>query len=271
MRRWLCAALVASCQPAATPLDALGSLRTIDVAEDAGAPARVTLFMARGRLQLGSRGTHTVSGTVKTNLPAFEPVVERTRVGLEIAQRTRDVERDWPRGARGEWRLALDDTATDLNLLLHTVETELDVGGLALRSLRVRGDAGAVMIDWSRPNTRSMTIDIATYVGPIALRHLGRSGASKVRIRNMVGPIDLDFGARIASDVEVRIEGMSSPVRVLLPKGASARAFVRSDMGIVEAPGWIGEGKERRLGRGRPRVTLHIRVAQGPVMLRVAR
>ncbi|HZO12096.1 MAG TPA: hypothetical protein VFB62_02525 [Polyangiaceae bacterium] len=268
----LCAVLfLVSCQPAATPLDALASLRTIEVAEDAPAPARVTVFMARGRLKLAPGGTHTVSGTVRTNLPAFEPVVERTRVGLEIAQRTRDLERDWPRGARGEWRLALDKTASDLTLLVHTVETELDLGGLSLRSLRVRGDAGAVMIDWSRRNTRSMTLDIATYVGPIALRQLGRSGASKVHIRNMVGPIDIDFGPRIANDVEVRIEGMTSPVRVIVPKSTSARAFVNSDMGIVEAPGWIGEGKERRIGSGRPSVTLHIRVAQGPVELAVGK
>ena len=53
----LCAALfLVSCQPAATPLDALASLRTIEIAEDAPAPARVTVFMARGRLKLALHG-----------------------------------------------------------------------------------------------------------------------------------------------------------------------------------------------------------------------
>jgi hypothetical protein len=256
-------------------LDVIGEMRAIEVAADVrgsvAEPARVTVAMVRGRLLVRpTQGMPTVTGSVHTNLPAFEPIVARTTDGVEIGQRTRDLERDWPDGAEAIWRLGLATTPMDLSVYTHSVEAELELGGAAIRSLQVRGDAGAIVVGWSRPNRLdARSLDFATYVGPIALAHLGRARAAEVRVRNVVGPITIDLGPRLAVDVELRVETVAGPIEIVVPEGVSASAEVESGIGAVLAASWTRRGDEWRLGdpAGRPRATIVVRSGQGPVEL----
>lgn len=123
-------------------------------------------------------------------------------LGLETREGAR---RFSNRDESGELRLVLPTgTPLDLDLQLGGTESRLDLGGLALRSLRLECGATDANVVFSQPNRARMS-DLTIDVGAADLLalHLANANADQIRVHGGVGVIDLEFGGTWTRDLTV--------------------------------------------------------------------
>lgn len=131
------------------------------------------------------------------------------------------------RDESGELRLALPSAVPlDLELELGGTQSTLELGGLALRSLRLACGATDASLLFSTPNrARMRELEISVGAADFFALHLANANADEIRIQGGVGVVDLEFGGiwtrdlsvssrvaigklilRVPSDVGVRLE-----------------------------------------------------------------
>lgn len=115
------------------------------------------------------------------------------------------------RGASGEGResgellLGLPRSVPlDLDLEFGGTQSILELGGLALRSLRLECGATDATLMFSTPNRmrmRDMEIDVGA--ADFFALHLANANAEQIRLRGGVGVVDLEFGGTWTHDMSV--------------------------------------------------------------------
>lgn len=258
--------LLASCKKS------VGDLRTVDVAADAAgtpaAPTKVSVELKAGELHLVPGGVHTVGGSVRSNVKDLDPKVDPTPGAVHITQGTSDLE---PSAVNGEvvadWRLTLGSTPMELSVDAKAAKTELDLSGLALKSLTVRSAAGSV--DVSAKTANPMTadlIDVESGAGALTLKDLGNLGAAKVRVHTGAGSVTLDMGKRVDREMTVDVEATAGSINITMPLGVGARAEVQG--GKVTGTGWDKDGDAWVVTGGAPaKVTFKIKAGAGVILL----
>jgi hypothetical protein len=130
----------------------------------------------------------------------YDAAARSAVLGLE----TRDgAQRFGDRDDSGELRLVLPSGAPlDLDLQLGGTESRLELGGLALRSLRLECGATDANLAFSQPNRTQMS-DLTIDVGAADLLavNLADANADQIRVNGGVGVVDLDFGGHWTRDL----------------------------------------------------------------------
>jgi hypothetical protein len=121
-------------------------------------------------------------------------------LGLEAREGAR---RLGDRDDSGELRLVLPTSAPlDLDLQLGGTESRLELGGLALRSLRLECGATDANVQFSQPNrTRMSDLTIAVGAADLLAVHLANANADQIRVHGGIGVLDLDFGGSWTRDL----------------------------------------------------------------------
>jgi hypothetical protein len=253
----------------------VGELRTVDVVADAQSdpsqPANVDIKLSAGTLHLSPGGAHIVGGAVKSNVSSLDPKIEAGGDHVTITQGAAGTNASqWGNDLVADWRLTLGPSPIALSVETGAGGAELELGGLALKSLRVHSGAGPIQAGWGQPNALTAdTLDIETGAGTIVLTDVARFGASKLRVHAGVGSIDMSLGNKVDRDVSIDVEASAGAVTIKIPANVTARAIVQRGVGGVTSEGWKNEGGVYVLGTpgSTPRVSVNARTGAGSVTL----
>ncbi len=108
-----------------------------------------------------------------------------------------------PSGESGDLQLALPRRVPlDLSFELGGTQSTLELGGLALQSLRLECGATDATLMFTSPNrTRMRDLEIDAGAADFFALHLANANAEQIRVRGGVGVIDLELGGTWTSDM----------------------------------------------------------------------
>ena len=105
----------------------------------------------------------------------------------------------------GDLRLLLPRAVPlDLDLEFGGAEASLELGGLALQSVRLECGAADATLNFTNPNRahmRELVVDVGA--AKFTALHLGNANADQVRVRGGMGAVDLDFSGSWQRDLSV--------------------------------------------------------------------
>jgi len=251
----------------------VGELQTFDVVADAPGdplhPADVHIEMQKGELHLTPGGVHVVGGAAKTNVSDLAPTPVTAGYRVTVTQGKAGVDATkWGDGLIADYRLTLGTTPMALNVVASAASADLELGGLALQSVTVRGEVGTIRAGFNAPNPMAADLlDVETSAGTITLTDVGRFGASKVRAHAAAGVINVSLGSKVEREVAIDLETSAGPITLSLPSGVTARADVKSEAGLLKLTGWTKDGEEYVFGGAgpNPRVRIHVKTGAGPI------
>jgi hypothetical protein len=109
------------------------------------------------------------------------------------------------RAESGELRLLLPRVVPlDLDLEFGGAEATLELGGLALHSVRMECGATDAALNFTTPNRahmRELVVDVGA--ASFTALHLGNANADQIRVRGGMGALDLDFSGSWQRDLSV--------------------------------------------------------------------
>jgi hypothetical protein len=137
--------------------------------------------------------------------PLHQYDAEQRSALLGLESRGQGLRSTGGRDAPGELRLSLPRSVPlDLDLEFGGTAATLELGGLALQSLRLECGATDATLAFTTPN-RSRMRELDVNVGAAGFRgaHLANANADEIRVRGGVGSVDLDFGGTWTRDLAV--------------------------------------------------------------------
>ena len=226
------AALIA---PSAAQAQGSPLWRTVDIARQLhdSMPQRIRVQYGAGRVDVrGSADPLLYAMHLRYDERRAVPVhrydaASRSAVlGLE----TRDgAHRFGDRDDTGELRLVLPvNVPLDLDLQLGGTESRLDLGGLALQSLRLECGATDANVIFSQPNrTRMSDLTIDVGAADLLAVHLANANADQIRVNGGVGVVDLDFGGSWTRDLMVETKLAVGSLILRVPADVGLRVDVQ--------------------------------------------
>lgn len=205
----------------ADPKHALSGAETSD-------ETRLTISFGAGTLKLSPGATNLVDGNVVYNVKELKPEVIQNGNSIEIKQG--DFKNLPPfNEMKNDWDLKLGKAPMDLTIQAGAYEGELELGGLALKSLTVRDGAANVDISFSEPNQTEMSIlRYETGASTVTLNGLANANFSTLIFSGGAGNYTLDFSGELQRDATINIEAGFGDVNIIIPEGVNTRVTVES-------------------------------------------
>ncbi|HVT37694.1 MAG TPA: LiaF domain-containing protein [Gemmatimonadaceae bacterium] len=140
------------------------------------------------------------------------------------------------RDARNELNVSLSRVAPIvLDVNLGAAETRMDLGGLALREVRVTAGTSASTLDFSSPNSGPMRqLDIHTGAARLEALNLANAGAPEIQVMGSAGDVLLDFGGSWSQDVAVDANIRLGKLEFRVPDDVGVRVEVRRVIGSLK-------------------------------------
>jgi hypothetical protein len=198
-------------------------------------PQRIRVQYGAGRLDV--RGTDDpllYSMRLRYDQSRVTPVhrydaEQRSAVlGVETLARSARPASGGDRREPGELLLTLPNRVPlDLDLELGGTQSTLELGGLALRTVRIECGATDATLLFSQANrVRMHQLEIDVGAADFAATNLANSNAEKIRLRGGVGAVDLDFGGAWTHDMSVTAQLAVGTLRVRIPSDVGVRLAV---------------------------------------------
>jgi hypothetical protein len=145
------------------------------------------------------------------------------------------------RSETGELMLALPRSVPlDLSFELGGTQSELELGGLSLHSLRLECGATDATLRFTTPNgarMREMEIDVGA--ADFMAQHLANANAENLRLRGGVGVVDLDFSGAWTQDMNVSARLAIGQLILRVPADVGVRLEVQRVAAGFEHPGLV--------------------------------
>jgi hypothetical protein len=143
----------------------------------------------------------------------------------------------------GELKLALPNSVPlELDLELGGTQSLIELGGLALRSLRIECGATDATLTFSTANrTRMRDMEIDVGAADFSAVNLANANAEQIRLRGGVGVVDLDFGGTWTHDMNVTTRLAIGKLILRIPSDVGVRLEVQR-----VAAGFEHDGFEKR-------------------------
>jgi len=234
----------------------------------------LTLTFGAGELNLqpGAEAA-LVSGTATYNVTAFKPKikVEKQQVRLETGNldlhgfpniNTEEI--------KNKWDLKLGDQTMQLKINAGAYRGDMDLGGLALKSLEVNDGAADARLKFSEPNKIEMEmLRYTTGASSVKLLSLANANFTSMIFRSGAGDYTLDFSGELQRDAVVTVESGFSQLIIIVPESTSAKVLFKGGLTNVDVSGgWKKSGEAYILGSGGPVITLSLDMAAGNLALR---
>lgn len=178
-----------------------------------------------------------------TPLRAYDPDEARLVLGVRGPARGGDLGR-----SRGDPTPALDvqlapDIPLALNLDLGAVRSQLDLGGLTLRSVRFRTGASGTDIRISRPNPGTCD-EFRIEAGAASLRawQLGNAGCRLVSFEGGVGDVTLDFSGAWHEEMAADLTVALGTITLVLPRDAGVAVRMSRFLASFARTGFVKRG-----------------------------
>ena len=225
---------------------------------------RLTISFGAGKLTLSPGAKNLVDGTAVYNVADLKPEVKKNGNSIEIRQG--DFKSLPPfDDMKNEWDLKLSDTPLDLTVQAGAYEGNLELGGLALKSLTVRDGAANVELSFLEPNQTEMSIlRYETGASDVRLTGLANANFSTLAFSGGAGNYTLDFSGELQRDAVVTIESGFGNVSLLIPEGVDAAVTVESAaVNINHGSGWAQNGQKYVQKGSGATLTIIVKMAAG--------
>ncbi len=236
-------------------------------------PVDLTLAFGAGELRVEAGAQDAlVQGTATYNLPDLKPEV--TVNGNRIKIQSGELEIGGIPALRGnyknEWDIKLGKVPMDLTINAGAYKSRIDLGGLSILSLKVADGAADVELEFSTPNPVEMdTLRYETGASSVSLRGLANSNAQTLIFKAGAGDYTLDFSGALQRDMDVKIDTGMSSMKIIIPKGVSARVLYDGGLSNVDISGdWEKVGNDYYLNGEGPRITINVNLGAGNLELR---
>jgi len=241
----------------AAPLLAAGAQseprwRSLDVSRQLldTAPLRIKVQYGAGRVDV--RGTDAAllydmhlryDEQRAAPLHRYDPEQRAALLGLEPRTANARVA-SGGRTESGELRLLLPRAvALDLDLEFGGAEATLDLGGLALQSVRLECGATDATLNFTAPNRahmRELVVDVGA-ASFTALR-LGNANADNIRVRGGMGAVDLDFSGSWQRDLSVVTRVGIGKTTLRVPEDVGVRLEIQRIAAGFDHEGMVKRG-----------------------------
>jgi hypothetical protein len=158
-----------------------------------------------------------------------------------------------------------DKVPIDLELTTGVSESRLEMGGLRLRRLKIRGGVGKTEVTFDKASGEVMSaLDVESGVGELIIHGLGNAQVQRVDLKGGVGHTELDFtgeAAEVPTDARIKV-GVGA-VKLIVPRDADVEIQAEgSFLSNISAPSFERDGHNyTHRGDGGPK--LRIRVESG--------
>ena len=205
-------------------------LPNIDAVQD------VTLSMAVGELTLSGGTEALVEGEVLYNVEDWKPTITNRDNSLTISQGRKNYTTD---GFPGEdvvnhWNVKLGNIPMNLTLEAGAYDATLDLSGLPIQNLAIQDGASESEIRFDTLNPEEMqTLAYQTATSEITFLGLANANFTQMSFEGGAGKYTFDFSGDLQRDANVNIQVGLSDVKIIVPKGVSARVFLDNGLGNV--------------------------------------
>jgi hypothetical protein len=153
--------------------------------------------------------------------------------------------------------------------------SQVDLGGIPLIETDIKIGAGQAKFDFSTPNPHEMdAFTLKAGAAELSLTGLGNSGARKIDFDGGAASVTIDFGGRLARDLDASIRTGMAAAEVIVPKTTAARIRTRTALSGVK----VGDGFTVKdgaystlalLGGQQPVLSIELQSALGSVALKM--
>jgi hypothetical protein len=218
---------------------------SISVADPKSDETRLTLSFGAGKLTLSPGAENLVDGTVTYNVKELKPEIQKSGNSIEIKQG------DFKSlpvfdNLKNEWDLKVSDTPLDLTVQAGAYEGNLELGGLALKSLTVRDGASHVDLSFLKPNQTEMSLlRYETGASEVKLTGLANANFSTLTFSGGAGNYTLDFSGELQRDATVTVDSGLGNLTLIVPEDTSAIVTVEgAAVNISAGSGWTQNGQK---------------------------
>jgi hypothetical protein len=175
-----------------------------------------------------------------------------------------------PHGRDNDLTLRLTDKVPlDLNLATGVSESRLELSGLKVRRMRLRGGVGKTEVTFEKPSGQVMdSLDVESGVGELIIHGLGNAQVEQVDLKGGVGHTELDFTGDLGtSRMEARIKVGIGAVRLTVPRDADVEIEAEgSFLSNISAPSFDRNGHiYTHHGDGGAKIRIHVQSGVGGV------
>lgn len=240
---------------------------TLSVADPKSDETRLTLSFGAGKLTLSPGAENLVDGTVIYNVKELKPEIMKNGNSIEIKQG--DFKSLPPNDMKNEWDLKVSDTPLDLTVQAGAYEGNLELGGLALKSLTVKDGASHVDVSFGTPNQSEMSIlRYETGASDVKLTGLGNANFSTLTFSGGAGNYTLDFSGGLQRDGAVTVESGFGNLSLIIPEDVPAVVTVESTaVNISAGSGWAQNGQKYTQKGSGSALTILVKMAAGNLVL----
>jgi hypothetical protein len=135
------------------------------------------------------------------------------------------------------------DVSLALDMELGAVRSEVDLGGLALRSVRYRTGASETTLRFSRPNPESCS-ELTLEAGAAAFHawSLGNANCRSVRFQGGVGDVTLDFSGSWQGVTNADLDVAIGSLTLMLPRDAGVAVRLSRFLASFDEAGFTRRG-----------------------------
>jgi hypothetical protein len=170
------------------------------------------------------------------------------------------------RGRDNELTLRLTEKIPiDLNLVAGVSESRLELTGLQIRRLHLRGGVGKTEVAFDKPSGLDMdSLDVESGVGELIIHGLGHAHLGRLDLKGGVGHTELDFTGDLGTTrTDATIKVGVGEIRLTLPRDADVEIEAEgSFLSNISAPSFDHQGRSY-IHRGSGGAKIHIKVESG--------
>jgi N-terminal domain of toast_rack, DUF2154 len=236
--------------------------------DEASDETRLSLSFGAGKLTLSPGAQNLVDGTAVYNVKELKPEIQKNGSNVEIKQG--DFHSLPPfDDLKNEWDLKVSDTPLDLTIQAGAYEGNLELGGLALKSLTVKDGASHVDVSFLEPNQTEMSVlRYETGASTVKLTGLANANFSTLTFSGGAGNYTLDFGGELQRDATVTVESGLGNMSLVVPEDVNAVVTVEGTaVNISSGSGWTQNGQKYTQKGSGPSLTILVKMAAGNLVI----
>jgi len=174
------------------------------------------------------------------------------------------------RGGDNDLTLRLTDKVPlDLNLSAGVSESQLDLTGLQIRRMHLRGGVGKTEVTLDKASQIAMdSLEVESGVGELIIHGLGNARVGRIDLNGGVGHTELDFTGDLGmTQTEATIKVGVGKVRLVVPRDADVEIEGEgSFLSNISAPSFEHEGRNyTHRGDGGAKIRIHVKSGIGAV------
>ena len=242
---------------------------SITVADPESNETRLSLNFGAGELKLSSGAEGLVEGVAIYNVEQLKPEVIENGSEIEIKQG--DLDGAFPfDNMKNRWDLQLGNTPMDLSIEAGAYEGNMELGGLALKTLTVKDGAAHVNLSFSEPNLTEMSrLAYSTGASEVTLSGLANANFDTFDFDSGAGSYSLDFSGELQRDASVQINSGLSELILIVPDGVNATVNIEGGLtDINTGNGWSQSGTTYSHEGSGPTLTVTVNMGAGSITLK---